>query len=114
MKELDSGILKKGSLHSKEFWEDNYRDFEYGGFEYIRRLVMILKNQSDDPKQIEQLSLACFDLGEFARLYPSGGSVLEVFKAKDVLMSLIKHKNMNLKNRALVCLQKIMMTSFKK
>ena len=25
MKELDSGIIKKGSLHTTEFWEENYK-----------------------------------------------------------------------------------------
>jgi hypothetical protein len=39
MKELDSNIIKKGSLHTKEFWEENYKEFELSSFEYIRRLV---------------------------------------------------------------------------
>ena len=64
--------------------------------------------------QIEQQCIACFDMGEFARLYPGGASILEYFHAKDHLLKLIQHKNMELKNRALVCLQKIMMKSLKK
>ena len=114
MKELDSGTLKKGSLHSKEFWEENYKEFELSNFEYIRRLVKLVQNSVASDDQIEQQCIACFDLGEFARLYHGGASVLEIFGAKECLLKLIQHKNMELKNRALVCLQKIMMKSLKK
>ena len=114
MKELDSGILKKGSLHTREFWEENYKEFETSDFEYIRRLVRFVENNAVGDKEIEQQCIACFDLGEFARLYPGGAGILEYFGAKDSLLKLIQHKNMELKNRALVCLQKIMMKSLKK
>ena len=114
MKELDSGILKKGSLHTREFWEENYKEFEMSNFEYIRRLVRFVQNNAVGDKEIEQQCIACFDLGEFARLYPGGAGILEYFGAKDSLLKLIQHKNMELKNRALVCLQKIMMKSLKK
>ena len=114
MKEVDSGILKKGSLHTREFWEENYKDFELSNFEYIRRLVRFVLKNAEDTAHIEQQCIACFDLGEFARLYPGGASILEYFGAKDCLLKLIKHNNMELKNKALVCLQKIMMKSLKK
>ena len=58
--------------------------------------------------------IACFDLGEFARPHPGGASILDIFGAKESLLLLIQHKNLELKNRALVCLQKIMMRSLKK
>ena len=67
MKELDSGIIKKGSLHSREFWEDNYKEVELSNFEYIRRLVKFVQNSATSENQIEQQCIACFDLGEFAR-----------------------------------------------
>ena len=111
---MDSGALKKGSLHTREFWEENYKEFELSNFEYIRRLVKLLQNSENSDKQIELQCIACFDLGEFARLYPGGAGILEYFGAKDCLLKLIQHKNMELKNRALVCLQKIMMKSLKK
>ena len=114
MKELDSGKLKKGSLHTREFWEENYNEFEMSNFEYIRRLVRFVQNSAIEDADIEQQCIACFDLGEFARLYPGGAGILEYFGAKDCLLKLIQHKNMELKNRALVCLQKIMMKSLKK
>ena len=75
---------------------------------------VFVQNSAVGDGQIEQQCIACFDLGEFARLYPGGASILEYFGAKDCLLKLIQHKNMELKNRALVCLQKIMMKSLKK
>lgn len=113
IKELDAGDLNPGSLHTPAFWEDNYREFEYDHFEYIRRLVEIIKHDGGE-ENIEQKSIACFDIGEFARLYPGGAGILEIFKAKDSLLLLIQHRNIDLKNRALICLQKIMMRSLNK
>ena len=104
MKELDSGIIKKGSLHTREFWEENYKEFEFSNFEYIRRIVKFVSKDAEGED----------DLGEFARLYPGGAAILDHFGAKEYLLRLIQHKNMELKNRALVCLQKIMMKSLKK
>jgi V-type H+-transporting ATPase subunit H len=78
-------------------------------------LVKILQNPNTFTEaDIEMKCVACFDLGEFARLYPGGASILEYFGAKDSLLFLIQHNNLDLKNRALVCLQKIMMRSLKK
>ena len=114
VKELDTGILKNGSLHSTAFWEENYKEFETNNFSNIRKLVNIIGNKEENDITIEQKSIACFDLGEFARLYPGGASILEYFNAKDHLLLLIKHKDLELKNRALVCLQKLMMKSLKK
>ena len=55
--------------------------------------------------------IACFDIGEFAKLYPAAPGVLAEFGTKDTLLELISHSNIEIKNRALVCLQKIMMKS---
>ena len=68
----------------------------------------------DTEEDIKMKCIACFDLGEFARLYPGGASILDIFGAKESLLLLIQHKNLELKNKALVCLQKIMMRSLKK
>ena len=83
-------------------------------FEYIRRLVRFVQNSAIENADIEQQCIACIDFVEFAILYPGGAAILEHFGAKDCLLKLIQHKNMELKNRAIVCLQKIMMKSLKK
>ena len=114
VKELDSGYLKQGSLHTTAFWEENYKEFETNQFDNIRKLVCIVQSAGDTEDDIKMKCIACFDLGEFARLYPGGASILDIFGAKESLLLLIQHKNLELKNRALVCLQKIMMRSLKK
>ena len=73
VKELESGDIKTGSLHSSSFWEENYKEFEFNNFEYIKMLVRILQNPNNlTDRDIEMKCVACFDLGEFARLYPGG------------------------------------------
>lgn len=109
-------------MHTIQFWEEHYKEFEFNNFEYISKLVKIIQNKDKfSDYDIEVKSIACFDLGEFARLYPGGAryfwsnfSVIEHFQAKQSLLELIQHNNLELKNRALICLQKIMMRSLKK
>ena len=74
MKEIESGDLKWGSLHTNDFWEDNFKEFERDGFKYIKMLCEVVNrtepvNNSD---KIDMIAVACFDIGEFARLYPGG------------------------------------------
>lgn len=72
-KEIESGNIKWGSLHTTAFWEDNYKDFEFNNFEYIRNLVKIIQNPNTfSDSDVEMKSIACFDIGEFSRLYPGG------------------------------------------
>jgi V-type H+-transporting ATPase subunit H len=56
-------------LHTTEFWEENYKEFSKDNFKCIHNLISILEsfNYKDSIK-----SIVCFDLGEFARLYPTG------------------------------------------
>ena len=71
-REIDSGYIKWGALHTPQFWEDNYKEFEYNNFEYIRNIVKIIQSDACGENDIEMKCVACFDLGEFARLYPGG------------------------------------------
>ena len=113
-KEIDSGKLKWGFLHTSEFWEDHFRDFEYKDFEYIRLLTEIIKAPQIRDADLDKKCIACYDLGEFAKFYPGGSAVVNQLGAKEHLLELIQHENLELKNRALVCLQKIMMRTTKK
>jgi len=87
---------------------------ESENFEYIRKLTAIIKSPTITEGDLLKKCIACYDLGEFAKYYPSGHQVLGHFQAKETLLDLIQHENLELKNRALVCLQKIMMRSSKK
>jgi hypothetical protein len=73
MKELESGDIKWGALHTTPFWEENYKEFESNNFMYIEMLCKILQNPNIlTDHDIEMKCVACFDLGEFVRLYPGG------------------------------------------
>ena len=74
MKEIESGDLKWGSLHTNDFWEDNFKEFERDGFKYVKILCDIVNKteQVDYSEKIQMIAVACFDIGEFARLYPGG------------------------------------------
>lgn len=63
-------------LHEKKFWEDNYRDFEFNSFEYIEKLVNIIKQKHNlSSNYVEQKSVACFDVEQFCSLYPQGAQL---------------------------------------
>jgi len=54
------------------------------------------------------VAVACFDLGEFVRFYPGGKSLLRSYGAKDRVMQLIEHDNLEVQREALQCMSKIM------
>jgi len=58
---------------------------------------------------LETVAVACHDLGEFARLYPTGKKVLDRLKAKQFLLMLLSHKNKDVAREALLCVQKLML-----
>lgn len=72
--EIESGDLKWGSLHTNDFWEDNFKEFEREGFKYVKMLCEIVNKTEpvNNSEKIEMIAVACFDIGEFARLYPGG------------------------------------------
>lgn len=77
MKEIDSGNLKWGCLHTKRFWEESYKNFELNNFEYIEKLTKIIKsNKAFSENDVEQKCIACFDIEEFCGLYPGGARYL--------------------------------------
>jgi V-type H+-transporting ATPase subunit H len=72
MVEIENGKLVPGVTHTESFWKENVRNFEDNRFEVIGKIAALL--DSDD----EQCQLlACYDLGEFARMHPFGKSILE-------------------------------------
>ena len=70
--ELQNGNLVPGVTHTEAFWKENVRHFEENRFENISKIAALLQS-SDETCQV----LACFDLGEFARLHPFGKTILD-------------------------------------
>ena len=110
-KEILSGNLVEPYLHSKIFIESNYFKFEENDFELIYKLNEILldKKSSDNSKKF-----ACFDLGEFARLYPGAFYILRRIDLRKSLVELADSKHDKvLKSLAIEALQKLILKELK-
>jgi V-type H+-transporting ATPase subunit H len=108
-KELESGSLKWGFIHSEKFWLENVNQFEKNDFSAISKLVALLSS-SDTVTQ----AVACHDLGEFARLHPSGKRVISRLNGKNAIMALMTNGTREVSKEALLCTQKLMLNQWQK
>jgi len=106
--EVESKNLQWGPVHSELFWRENINKFEAKNFALIRRVVALLEESKDDTV----LEVACFDLGEFARLHSDGKRMLESFKAKPKIMALLNHSSPDVRKQALLSVQKLMVQNW--
>ncbi|GLE00746.1 hypothetical protein PINS_up009534 [Pythium insidiosum] len=106
-KELRTGQLNWGLLHTDKFWKENFMAFENKEFELIRLLIDLL--EADDPKTV---SVALFDIGEFVRFYPNGRHIAKRLGAKKVVMKLMTHENPEVQKHALQCISKMMVNKW--
>jgi V-type H+-transporting ATPase subunit H len=63
-----------------------------------------LAHSSDE----EIAAIACFDIGEFVRHYPNGKHIARRLGARDVVMGLIEHEDMEVQRQALLCISKML------
>ncbi|KAF8821914.1 putative vacuolar ATP synthase subunit 54kD [Cardiosporidium cionae] len=105
--ELDRGILRWSVIHSEKFWRENVLCFENGEFLAIKKLISLLRSNDT-----VTLSVACYDLGEFARFHPAGKKICQKLKVKDVVMLFINSSNREVATEALLCLQKLMLNNW--
>jgi V-type H+-transporting ATPase subunit H len=103
VKELKSGILTRGYLHSGKFWAENFSKF-------TERDVKDLSNCLNS-QMAETQAIACFDLGELAVLHRDGKKWIAAAGAKEQVMNLMTGASLNreLRREALLCCQKIML-----
>ncbi|OQS05413.1 V-type proton ATPase subunit H [Thraustotheca clavata] len=106
-KELRTGALNWGLLHTDKFWRENYMSFETKEFELIRLLIDLL--ESEDPKTV---AVALYDLGDFVRFYPNGKHIAKRLGAKKVAMKLMTHENAEVQKHALQCISKMMVNKW--
>lgn len=103
--EVRSGRLEWSPVHrSEKFWRENAHKLNDANYELLRILIGLL--ETADSELI--LSVACFDLGEYVRHYPRGKHVLEQLHGKTMVMSLLSHKDHNVRYEALLAVQKLM------
>lgn len=106
--EVDSGKLEWSPAHrSERFWKENGVKFEENNCGLLITLKALLS--SPDPNVLQ---IACFDFGEFARLYPRGRMVLRKLDVKAPLMRLLTVRNEEVRKHALLAVQKIMVQHF--
>ncbi|OQR83952.1 V-type proton ATPase subunit H [Achlya hypogyna] len=106
-KELRTGALNWGLLHTDKFWRENYMSFELKEFELIKLLIELL--ESEDPKTV---AVALYDLGDFVRFYPNGKHIAKRLGAKKVAMKLMTHENAEVQKHALQCISKMMVNKW--
>jgi V-type H+-transporting ATPase subunit H len=105
-REVMSGNLKWGFIHSESFWRENVSKCEANNFRVIDHLMTIVRNRSSSA---ESLAVACHDLGEFARLHPVGKQIATNKGAKDKMLELMSNSQREVAREALLCVQKLML-----
>jgi len=107
--EVESGHLRWGTVHTEAFFKENARMIEGtdGDFKLLKVLIALLSSKDDDVSAI-----ACYDIGEFVRYYPNGRSIAKRLGAKELVMSLIEHENVEVQRHALQCVSKIMVQNW--
>lgn len=107
--EVESGHLRWGTVHTEQFFKENARMMEGtdGDFKLLKVLIALLGSKDDDVSAI-----ACYDIGEFVRHYPNGRSIAKRLGAKELVMGLIEHENVDVQRNALQCVSKIMVQNW--
>jgi V-type H+-transporting ATPase subunit H len=67
-----------------------------------------LANSRDE----EIAAIACFDIGEFVRHYPNGKHIARRLGAREVVMALIEHEDMEVQRQALLCISKMLVQNW--
>lgn len=106
LRELDTERLTFGPCHTEKFWKEHFKKTESEDFRAIKSLVKMLDSDDETTK-----SVACFDVGEFARLYPFSKLVLEKVDGKTKLMKMVEKESDSVREQALVALQKLMINN---
>jgi len=107
--EVESGHLQWGSVHTEAFFKENARAMEGkdADFKLLKVLIALLGSKDD-----EIAAIACNDIGEFVRFYPNGRAIAKRLGAKELVMPLIEHENVELQRHALQCVSKMMVQNW--
>lgn len=107
--EVESGHLQWGSTHTEAFFKENARMIEGkdSDFKLLKVLIALLSSKDD-----EIAAIACHDIGEFVRFYPNGRAIAKRLGAKELVMPLIEHENVDLQRHALQAVSKMMVQNW--
>eukprot|EP00397_Hematodinium_sp_SG-2012_P019727 GEMP01020286.1.p1 GENE.GEMP01020286.1~~GEMP01020286.1.p1 ORF type:complete len:428 (+),score=107.41 GEMP01020286.1:45-1328(+) len=105
-RELLTGKLSWGFIHTERFWGENVTKFEKDDFRAIKSLCGLISQKASST---ETLAVTCHDLGEFARLHPIGKRICDRFAVKGRVLELMLDKDREVAREALLCVQKLML-----
>lgn len=111
-RELRTGKLSWGFLHSTKFWGENVMKFDQNDFCAVKELLACLVSPISD---VETLAVACYDVGQFVSLHPQGKKKVNDFGIKNRIMELMAtggDEKRELRREALLCCQKIMLNNW--
>lgn len=111
-RELQTGALSWGFIHSSKFWAENVLKFEQNDFRALKMLASLLLNFNTDPTT---LAVACHDLGEFVAMHPLGKKKVAQLNIKERVMYLMGTTEpafREVRREALLCCQKIMLNKW--
>lgn len=103
-KEIKTGHLQRGPVHSAAFWKTNNKQFEKNDFALIKKLIELLAVQDDN----ETVATALYDLGEFSRLYPKGRELLDTLHGRERILYHLSSETQVIQEQALLALQKLL------
>jgi len=106
-RELATGQLNWGFIHSDKFWSENVMKFEANQFAAVKKLAALLASANPTT-----LAVACHDLGEFVQLHPLGKMKANDFQVKDKVMQLMTHTDRDVQRESLLCCQKLMLNKW--
>jgi len=103
-KEVLSGNLEWSPAHrSEKFWKENSFRLE----EDNNKVLLVLKELLVSKVPLV-MSVACYDVGEFARIHPRGKILVQQLGIKGPLMALMEHEDPEVKKHAILAVQKVM------
>merc|ERR1719427_1159933 len=103
-KEIKTGHLQRGPVHSSAFWKANHKQFEKNDFALIKKLIELLAVQDDH----ETVATALYDPGEFSRFYPKGRELLDTLHGRERILYHLSSDTPVVQEQALLALQKLL------
>ena len=105
-------------IHEDRWWKENVMQMEDNEFDLLKALIAIIASPLSE-SSLETVSVALFDIGEFARLYPNGRSIVKTLGGKEAVMHLLdpsdlrtSDENDELAEHALTCVSKLMIQNW--
>jgi len=103
-KEIKTGHLQRGPVHSSAFWKTNHKMFEKNDFALIKKLIELLAVQDDN----ETVATALYDLGEFSRFYPKGRELIDTLHGRERMLYHLSNETQMVQEQALLAVQKLL------